>query len=68
MRHATSENERSLRRLLTRQIKDSLRDLRNQLAMLNRQVGAHLGVLSVEIRIMTRSRPFSARCPGPRCG
>jgi hypothetical protein len=35
------------RRRLTTEIKDSLRELSNQLAMLNRQVGAHLDLKDV---------------------
>jgi DNA-binding MarR family transcriptional regulator len=50
MIHVTSESENTRRRRrLTTQIKESLRDLRNQLSMLNRQVGAHLELKDVDL-------------------
>jgi DNA-binding MarR family transcriptional regulator len=50
MIHVTSESENTRRRRrLATQIKESLRDLRNQLSMLNRQVGAHLELKDVDL-------------------
>jgi DNA-binding MarR family transcriptional regulator len=45
---SASESTRRRRRLAT-QIKDSLRDLRNELSMLNRQVGAQLALKDVDM-------------------
>jgi DNA-binding MarR family transcriptional regulator len=62
MRRVTSENERSRRRQLTTQIKDSLRDLRNQLSIFNRQVGAHLELKDVDmdcLDLINRHGPLS---------
>jgi DNA-binding MarR family transcriptional regulator len=50
MTHVAAEpaNARQRRRAITA-IKDSLRDLRNQLSLLNRQVGAHLELKDVDL-------------------
>jgi DNA-binding MarR family transcriptional regulator len=42
-------SDRRGRRRLTTEIKDSLRDLRSQLSMLNRRVGAHLDLKDVDL-------------------
>ena len=60
MRRVTSENQGN--RPLARQIKDSIRDLRNQLSMLNRQVGAHLDLKDVDmdcLDLIDRHGPLS---------
>ncbi|MDT5027668.1 MAG: hypothetical protein QOE61_4094 [Micromonosporaceae bacterium] len=50
MSNVTSDNESTRRRRrLSTQIKDSLRDLRNELSMLNRQVGAQLQLKDVDM-------------------
>jgi DNA-binding MarR family transcriptional regulator len=62
MNHVTSETGRSRRRLLTRRIKDSLRDLRNQLSTLNRQVGARLELKDIDmdcLDLINRHGPLS---------
>src|SRR5690242_5561091 len=62
MSHVTSEAGRSRRRLLTRRIKDSLRDLRNQLSTLNRQVGACLELKDIDmdcLDLINRHGPLS---------
>lgn len=51
MSYVTSEDRR-VRRRLTTQIKDSLRDLRNQLSTLNRQVGTHLDLKDVDMECL----------------
>jgi DNA-binding MarR family transcriptional regulator len=50
------------RRRLTTQIKDSLRDLHNQLSTLNRQVGVHLALKDVDLDcldLINRHGPLS---------
>jgi DNA-binding MarR family transcriptional regulator len=50
------------RRRLTTQIKDDLRDLRNQLSMLNRQVGGRLDLREIDLDcldLISRSGPIS---------
>jgi len=50
------------RRRLTAEIKDSLRDLRNQLSMLNRQVGGRLDLKEIDLDcldLISRSGPIS---------
>jgi DNA-binding MarR family transcriptional regulator len=62
MNHVTSETGGSRRRLLTRRIKDSLRDLRNQLSTLNRQVGARLELKDIDmdcLDLINRHGPLS---------
>jgi DNA-binding MarR family transcriptional regulator len=50
MSNVTSDNESTRRRRrLSTQIKDSLRDLRNELSMLNSQVGAQLQLKDVDM-------------------
>jgi DNA-binding MarR family transcriptional regulator len=61
MTHVTSEDSRHRRRLTT-EIKNSLRDLRNQLSMLNRQIGAQLELREVDLDcldLISRAGPLS---------
>jgi DNA-binding MarR family transcriptional regulator len=61
MADVTSGNRR-VRRQLTTQIKDSLRDLRNQLSMLNRQVGIQLDLKDIDmdcLDLIGRQGPLS---------
>jgi DNA-binding MarR family transcriptional regulator len=70
MSYVTSGNQRARRRLTT-QIKDSLRDLRNQLSMLNRQVGAHLDLKEVDLDcldLIGRHGPLSPTALARRAG
>jgi len=76
MSHVTSEMERPSdeprhRRRLTTQIKDSLRDLRNQLSMLNRQVGARLELKEIDmdcLDLISREGPLSPSIVARRAG
>jgi DNA-binding MarR family transcriptional regulator len=70
MTPVTSGNQRA-RRQLTGQIKDSLRDLRNQLSMLNRQVGTHLDLKDVDLDcldLVARHGPLSPTALARRAG
>src|SRR6188508_3431873 len=70
MTSVTSGNQRA-RRQLTTQIKDSLRDLRNQLSMLNRQVGIHLDLKDVDLDcldLVSRDGPLSPSTLARRAG
>jgi len=70
MTPVTSGNQRA-RRQLTNQIKDSLRDLRNQLSMLNRQVGTHLDLKDVDLDcldLVARHGPLSPTALARRAG
>jgi DNA-binding MarR family transcriptional regulator len=70
MSHVTSGNRRA-RRQLTMQIKGSLRDLRNQLSMLNRQVGGHLDLKEVDLDcldLIDRHGPLSPTALARRAG
>jgi DNA-binding MarR family transcriptional regulator len=61
MTPVTSGSPRA-RRHLTNQIKDSLRDLRNQLSTLNRQVGTHLDLKDIDLDcldLVSRHGPLS---------
>ncbi|GAA4466199.1 MarR family transcriptional regulator [Phytohabitans houttuyneae] len=66
-----TSRDRPTRRQLTNQIKDSLRDLRNQLSMLNRQVGAHLDLKEVDLDcldLISRHGPLSPTALARRAG
>lgn len=70
MTPVTSGNQRA-RRQLTTQIKDSLRDLRNQLSVLNRQVGLHLDLKDVDLDcldLVSRHGPLSPTALARRAG
>jgi DNA-binding MarR family transcriptional regulator len=70
MTPVTSGNQRA-RRQLTNQIKDALRDLRNQLSMLNRQVGTHLDLKDVDLDcldLVARHGPLSPTALARRAG
>jgi DNA-binding MarR family transcriptional regulator len=59
------------RRRLTTQIKDDLRDLRNQLSMLNRQVGGRLDLKEIDLDcldLISRSSPISPTALARRAG
>jgi DNA-binding MarR family transcriptional regulator len=59
------------RRRLTRQIKDDLRDLRNQLSMLNRQVGGRVELKEIDLDcldLISRSGPMSPSTLARRAG
>jgi DNA-binding MarR family transcriptional regulator len=59
---ATKRGDGRQRRRLTMQIKDELRDLRNQLSMLNRQVGGRLDLKEIDLDCLdaiSRSGPMS---------
>jgi DNA-binding MarR family transcriptional regulator len=59
------------RRRLTTQIKDDLRDLRNQLSMLNRQVGGRLDLKEVDLDcldVISRRGPMSPTALARRAG
>jgi DNA-binding MarR family transcriptional regulator len=59
------------RRRLTTEIKDSMRELRNQLSMLNRQVGAHLDLKDVDLDcldLIARHGPLSPTALARRAG
>ena len=61
MSHVTSGDGRA-RRQLTTQIKDTLRDLHNQLSTLNRQVGVHLAIKDTDLDcldLINRHGPLS---------
>jgi DNA-binding MarR family transcriptional regulator len=70
MSHVTSGDPRDRRRLTT-QIKDSLRDLRNQLSLLNRQVGSHLDLKDIDLDcldLVSRHGPLSPSALARRTG
>jgi len=70
MRSVTSGDPGSRRRLTT-DVKDSLRDLRNQLSMLNRQVGAHLALKDADmdcLDLINRHGPLSPSAVARRAG
>src|SRR5262245_7983228 len=70
MTDVTSGNRR-VRRQLTTQIKDSLRDLRNQLSMLNRQVGIQLDLKDIDmdcLDLISRQGPLSPSTLARRAG
>jgi DNA-binding MarR family transcriptional regulator len=70
MNSGASGAGRSRRRLAT-EIKDSLRELSNQLAMLNRQVGAHLELKDVDLdclELIARYGPLSPSAVARRAG
>jgi DNA-binding MarR family transcriptional regulator len=59
------------RRRLTNEIKDSLRDLRGQLALLNHQVGGHLELRDVDLDcldLISRHGPLSPGALARRAG
>jgi DNA-binding MarR family transcriptional regulator len=59
------------RRRLTTEIKDSLRDLRSQLSMLNRRVGAHLDLKDVDLDcldLINRHGPLGPGAVARRAG
>jgi DNA-binding MarR family transcriptional regulator len=59
------------RRRLTTQIKDSLRDMRNQLSMLNRQVGGRLDLKEIDLDcldLISRSGPMTPSTLARRAG
>jgi DNA-binding MarR family transcriptional regulator len=59
------------RRRLTNEIKDSLRDLRGQLALLNHQVGGHLELRDVDLDcldLISRQGPLSPGALAHRAG
>jgi DNA-binding MarR family transcriptional regulator len=70
MSSATSGGARRRRRLAT-EIKDSLRELSNQLSLLNHQVGAHLELRDVDLdclELITRHGPMSPSTVARRAG
>jgi DNA-binding MarR family transcriptional regulator len=59
------------RRRLTNEIKESLRDLRGQLALLNHQIGAHLELKDVDLDcldLISRHGPLSPSALARRAG
>lgn len=63
--------DRRVRRRLTTQIKDSLRDLRSQLSMLNRQVGIRLDLKDIDMDcfdLIGRHGPLSPSALARRAG
>jgi DNA-binding MarR family transcriptional regulator len=67
---SSRETSRSRRRLAT-EIKDSLRELSNQLSLLNHQVGARLDLKDVDLdclEIITRYGPMSPSAVARRAG
>lgn len=70
MNDATPGDRRARRRLAT-QIKESLRDLRNQLSLLNRRVGTHLDLKDVDLDcldLIGRHGPLSPTALARRAG
>jgi DNA-binding MarR family transcriptional regulator len=72
MTHVTSENPdaRGRRRLIVT-VKESLRDLRNQLSLFNRQVGAHLDLKDADmdcLDLISRHGPLSPSALARRAG
>ena len=66
-----SSGEARRRRRLASEIKDSLRELSNQLSMLNHQVGAHLDLKDVDLdclELITRHGPMSPSIVARRAG
>jgi DNA-binding MarR family transcriptional regulator len=70
MNPVTANDARRRRRLAT-EIKDSLRELSNQLSLLNHQVGAHLDLKDVDLdclELITRHGPMSPSAVARRAG
>ncbi|SIM52178.1 MarR family transcriptional regulator [Micromonospora cremea] len=70
MSNVTS-GDRRVRRHLTAEIKSSLRDLRNQLSMLNRQVGIQLDLKDIDmdcLDLISRHGPLSPSTLARRAG
>jgi DNA-binding MarR family transcriptional regulator len=70
MSPVSSDDARRRRRLAT-EIKDSLRELSNQLSLLNHQVGAHLDLKDVDLdclELITRHGPMSPSAVARRTG
>ena len=68
---SVTKSEGSRRRRLTVEIRDNLRDLRTQLSMLNRQVGAHLNLKDVDLDcldLISRHGPLSPTALARRAG
>ncbi|WP_018352328.1 MarR family transcriptional regulator [Longispora albida] len=68
---AVTSGGRSARRQLTTQIKDTLRDLRNQLSTLNRQVGVQLALKDIDmdcLDLISRHGPLSPSGLARRAG
>ena len=66
-----SSGEARRRRRLASEIKDSLRELSNQLSLLNHQVGAHLDLKDVDLdcqELITRHGPMSPSIVARRAG
>ncbi len=66
-----SSDEARRRRRLAADIKDSLRELSNQLSLLNHQVGAHLELKDVDLdclELITRHGPMSPSAVARRAG
>jgi DNA-binding MarR family transcriptional regulator len=66
-----SSDEARRRRRLAADIKDSLRELSNQLSLLNHQVGAHLELKDVDLdclELITRHGPMSPSVVARRAG
>ena len=66
-----SSDEARRRRRLATDIKDSLRELSNQLSLLNHQVGAHLELKDVDLdclELITRHGPMSPSAVARRAG
>jgi DNA-binding MarR family transcriptional regulator len=72
MSYVTSGQGRPVgRRRLTTEIKESLRDLRSQLSMLNRQVGSHLELKDIDmdcLDLINRHGPLSPSAVARRAG
>jgi DNA-binding MarR family transcriptional regulator len=70
MSPGSSDDARRRRRLAT-EIKDSLRELSNQLSLLNHQVGTHLELKDVDLdclELITRHGPMSPTAVARRAG
>ncbi|TCN32849.1 DNA-binding MarR family transcriptional regulator [Kribbella orskensis] len=68
---SASSGEARRRRRLASEIKDSLRELSNQLSLLNHQVGAHLDLKDVDLdclELITRHGPMSPSIVARRAG
>jgi len=66
-----SSDDARRRRRLAAEIKDSLRELSNQLSLLNHQVGAHLDLKDVDLdclELITRHGPMSPSVVARRTG
>ncbi len=71
MSHVTPRPAAARRRRLTTQVKDALRDLRGELGMLNRRVGAHLDLKDVDLDcldLVNRYGPLSPTALARRAG